>query len=103
MRFQRPVQFIQYKAGFYARGQVLRIDIKNFVEVFRVVQHDSSVDRLPTLRRSAPARQDRRFKLFGDRYRGGNILRRLRNNDGFWHHLVDRGVGCIAGTRGCVC
>ncbi len=76
------------------------VDLEHVAKIFRAVDDQGAVDRLPALAGPPAARQDRNAALARDRDRGRDILDRARHENPDRLDLVDGGVGRIAAAIG---
>ena len=74
VRFQRAVEIVEHDAGLDHAALVLDIELENSVEIFRAVDDERLVHRLPALRGAAAARQHRDALLARDRDRALRIV-----------------------------
>ena len=105
MAFRFLAQPVEHDAGLDARCLGLRIEIDQFVQVFREIEHDRDIAALPGETCSAAARQQRRAEasaLF-DRARGhprsSSERRRQSAPAGSWSRRSHRARGCRRRTE----
>ena len=99
MRFERAVEIVQHDAGLDRAALVFNVDVDDSIEIFRAVEHQRGIHRLPALRGAAAARQHRDALLARDLDRAGRIVDRARRHHALRHHLVMGGIGRIAPAR----
>ncbi len=96
VRLQRAVKLVKNDARLDHAAAAGNVDLQNPREIFRAIDDERFVDRLPRLRGAAAAWQH--ADAFRARQR--NCLLGLRdasrNDDAHWHYLIMRRVGGVA-------
>ena len=82
--------------GSTTQRRVLDIDFEHAVEMFRAIDDQRRIHRLPALRGAAAARQHRDALLARDRDRARRIVHGARRHHAERHDLIMGGVGGIA-------
>ena len=95
VRLELTVEIVEHDAGLDLAARALDIEIEDAGEIFGAVHHQRFADRLPGLRRSAPARQHAHAFRTGNPYRPFGFFYRARGDHADRHDLVMRGVGGI--------
>ena len=99
MRLERAIEIIEHDARLDRAAAPRDIEIEDAVQIFRAVDDQRMVDRLPALRSAAAARQYGHPLLAGERDGALRLRNRARRDDTDWHDLVMRGVSRIAPAR----
>ena len=95
VRFQRAVEILEHDARFDHTAPAVDIQIDNAVEIFRAIDHQRRIHRLPALRGAAAARQNRDALLARNRNRPRRIVHGPRRHHSERHDLIMRGVGGV--------
>ena len=95
MRLQDAVEIIENDAGFDHGAAALDIKLENPVEVFRAIDDQPGIHRLPALRRAAAAHRERDVRVAGGQKGHRYVTGRLGDDHARRHHLVDRRIGGI--------
>src|SRR5271165_2956939 len=95
MRLQDCIEAPEHKAGLDQYGATLSVQLQHVAQIFRAIEYQRVVHRLPALTRSRAARQDGDAFFAGDRHRRDDVADRARHEDADRLHLIDRSVSRI--------
>ncbi len=90
------VEVVEHDAGLDGAAPARDVEVEHAVQIFRAVDHQRPVDRLPALRGSAAARQHGDALLARERDGALGLGEGARQHDPKRHHLVLGGVGGVA-------
>ena len=96
VRLQGAVEIVEHDAGLDHAAASRDVELQHAVEIFRAIQDQRMIDRLPALRGAAAARQHGDALFLRDRYRAIGFLDRSGRDHADRHHLIMRGIGGIA-------
>ena len=99
MRLEVRIELIEHDTRLHDDGHRVAVEGQDAAERLAVVDHQRIADRLPALRRSRAAGQDRRAEIAGDGKRGAHVVLVARDDDADRIDLVDRRVGRVASAR----
>src|SRR5262249_31519330 len=99
LRLEPPVELVENDPGLDYTAPAGHVELDQVVEIFRAVDDERGIDRLPRLRRARAAREHAHALLARNRQRVLGFLDRARRDNADRHDLVVRGVGRIAAAR----